>query len=806
MTKRKTRTDNNRYLRTNASGGHAKTGRGRSFGLGFSFIVIVLVMVFLYFGRQAQLEIENEATALSTTLTLPGRIELGETLTLPTAAGDFTLVWSSSNEDVITRDGLVTHPSHAEGEATVVMTATPVVIETSLFLMVFKPTLSSASFTIVVACALATPAETARMIFAGITLPTVTASSLSLPLSFPGTELAVSWSTSDATVMTQEGTKNANGPVVLTLTLSGGNYAGIKEYQVTCVESLSVTEIAFSFDGETGGTYGVDWQGTGYAVHQGIIHDETADQTEESLDTASRGCLYLKTTTTDGIMSMASLTATTTVLDPCLLSFHYAVLDSHTTYTKDAHLVIMNGTDELATIPFATSADEEGIFTLDLTALARMDLVIRLSAEYASLRLALDDITITRELHEEDVTASLASALPARVSSDMILPTTSNYGGSLALSLSPSGPIAANGTVTLAESEQVVTVTMTLSGVFASPVVVKTTITVTASGLGTSLTITFIDLGKYGMSDCGEATVISYGDMDILVDAGDNIAESKRAVTEALQSLVTDGTIENVIATHPDSDHIGGMASVYGNYQVANTILFNGTATSKNYLAFKAAYESEPDSTYVTIGDVLAGKNGLKATLTLAPGITITFLDTGYLDDATANGRSLVFRLDALGTSVLFTGDADDNGRQLEEHYMNDVGNIDILKVVHHGTANGTTSAFLTAVDPECAIICNGNYLGNKYGHPSYQAVNRLYQHDALMNVYAIAGGDSDECALSSSGSYICSPSDRFVDRNGTITITVTGKGYAVASEYGLKEFSQTAFWKSNPKRSYQHA
>ena len=187
----------------------------------------------------------------------------------------------------------------------------------------------------------------------------------------------------------------------------------------------------------------------------------------------------------------------------------------------------------------------------------------------------------------------------------------------------------------------------------------------------------------------------------------------------------------------------------------------------------------------------------------------IEILNTQNYEGKETNTRSVVCVLNAYGVRTLLTGDADNgDNSNLENDYKDTVGDIDILKAVHHATANGTTSAFLEAVDPETVIVCNGNYLGNKHGHPSPDAINRIYQYDSGIEIYAIVGGDSEECSETSSGSYKCEVVDGMVDRNGTIKLTINESGYSISSEYYEDkplEFSSTNYWKNNPLKEYAY-
>ena len=99
--------------------------------------------------------------------------------------------------------------------------------------------------------------------------------------------------------------------------------------------------------------------------------------------------------------------------------------------------------------------------------------------------------------------------------------------------------------------------------------------------------------------------------------------------------------------------------------------------------------------------------------------------------------------------------------------------------------------------------ITNGNYFGNKHGHPSYEAVSNLYEYDPNMKVYAVVGGSGENCELGTS--FECPENgdgeNRFYQRNGMITITIDNNGYSFTSEYNgdnLIEIKDTDFYKAN--------
>ena len=146
------------------------------------------------------------------------------------------------------------------------------------------------------------------------------------------------------------------------------------------------------------------------------------------------------------------------------------------------------------------------------------------------------------------------------------------------------------------------------------------------------------------------------------------------------------------------------------------------------------------------------------------------------------------------------TGDADNGGShsKLESDYASKVGDIDILKVCHHGTENGTSSYFLNITKPEVAVICNGNYLGNKHGHPNKGPLSRMDEFSKDLKIYAITGGGVNATATSS---YAyrgeCSLEESLIDRNGTILCKIDNNGYEFSSFYKDKimDLRESTYW-----------
>lgn len=211
----------------------------------------------------------------------------------------------------------------------------------------------------------------------------------------------------------------------------------------------------------------------------------------------------------------------------------------------------------------------------------------------------------------------------------------------------------------------------------------------------------FLDVGQ------GDAALIDCGTTEVLIDGGDNGAG---AAVAAYLAAYVDGPLDYLIATHPDADHIGVLDEVLAAYPVGEVIDSGRTSDTKTYADYWAAVQAE--------GCTLSYDED--RILPLSDNTVLSLLETG---DAwgDSNACSVVAQLTCGNVQVLFTGDMT---AQVEAAALPLFGDIDVLKVAHHGSASSTSQAFLDVVRPECAVISYGQ--GNRYGHPTAQVLQRL--------------------------------------------------------------------------------
>ena len=166
------------------------------------------------------------------------------------------------------------------------------------------------------------------------------------------------------------------------------------------------------------------------------------------------------------------------------------------------------------------------------------------------------------------------------------------------------------------------------------------------------------------------------------------------------------------VATHPHSDHMGGMAKVIAAIPIGTFLAPDVVHTTNAFERMLDALEDKGLAlTVAQAGDAY----------TLG-GADFTVLAPSNPREDDLNNASVVLRMDFGGTRFLFTGDAE----KASEAEMLAAGGLscDVLKVGHHGSATSTHEAFLQAVSPSVAVISCG--AGNSYGHPHAETMQRL--------------------------------------------------------------------------------
>ncbi len=174
-------------------------------------------------------------------------------------------------------------------------------------------------------------------------------------------------------------------------------------------------------------------------------------------------------------------------------------------------------------------------------------------------------------------------------------------------------------------------------------------------------------------------------------------------------------TVPLVVATHPHSDHIGGLAWLLARNKVTLLVDSGLTSESGAYKDYAAARDKKSTDggkvvSYKPIDQVTAPvqlcRKTVKVTLFRAKPPT----DTWCRNDP--NRCSVIARVEYKKTSFLLMGDAEKSAeaRLLGDPEQAKLLDVDVLKVGHHGSHGSSSATFLTAVSPTCAVISSGDW------------------------------------------------------------------------------------------------
>lgn len=212
-------------------------------------------------------------------------------------------------------------------------------------------------------------------------------------------------------------------------------------------------------------------------------------------------------------------------------------------------------------------------------------------------------------------------------------------------------------------------------------------------------TIIVLDVGQ------ADAILIRDGSSTVLVDAGVDDDVGRALARNSVMRL------DAVVITHWDADHCGGLDTVLDAVPVGALIVAEG---AEDAMPADIAALDLPELHTVVAGDGF--RVGRFACTVLWPDAPVDGLDN---EDSIA----LVVEYTGAGERLraLLTGDTEVDE---ERAYAAGAGDIDVLKLGHHGSAESVDAEVLGMLEPELAVASAGE--GNRYGHPSDVCVSAL--------------------------------------------------------------------------------
>ena len=257
---------------------------------------------------------------------------------------------------------------------------------------------------------------------------------------------------------------------------------------------------------------------------------------------------------------------------------------------------------------------------------------------------------------------------------------------------------------------------------------ITATLAVIFAGLGLLLIFSFQNFGKFRLIACdvgqGDGMLlVSPGGKQVVVDGGPGTK-----IVDCLSENMPfwDRTVELVVVTHAQKDHMEGLLEVLSRYKVkmiAETKVNNG---SELYRAWEKAVSSEKAKVYVAKrGDqiILDRKQGQTLSLDILwPGAQeLTQWQVSPPSDL--NESAIVLRVSYGQLCAYLTADIP------KETFVNlalqglALRGCQVLKISHHGSKTGTNQEIINSVNPVVAIIQVGK---NSYGHPTKEVIDLL--------------------------------------------------------------------------------
>lgn len=263
------------------------------------------------------------------------------------------------------------------------------------------------------------------------------------------------------------------------------------------------------------------------------------------------------------------------------------------------------------------------------------------------------------------------------------------------------------------------------------------------------LTIHHIDVGQ------GDATLIRHSNgKTVLIDAG-NTGKGKNVVLPYLQTLgVT--SLDYLIASHYHADHIGGLDEVIEGLSPDSVrFVFDRGGNSplpatKAFSDYWLAAESINRHYQVALGQTIELSDNVSLRCLAVDGFVLGF---GEVKNSRSDENNLSlawllsFKYSTEGktyTFNYFTG-GDCGGvtgiyADLETPLAAVTGDVDALKINHHGSRYSTNQTFLDNLRPEAVVISVGDR--NTYGHPTQETLDRLQNAPSVQFIYQTETGN----------------------------------------------------------------
>ena len=292
------------------------------------------------------------------------------------------------------------------------------------------------------------------------------------------------------------------------------------------------------------------------------------------------------------------------------------------------------------------------------------------------------------------------------------------------------------------------------------------------------LSVTFTDLGTKGDS----TLVVFPNESVMLIDGG--MPSSYGNVLDALDMFGVD-TVDVMVATHPDQDHVAGLNSLLSDsrYEVKQVLMNPTPKDTKTYQRFLEG-TSQMDRKIAYAGHVIGLDDAVGVEVLSPPQSTLKKGPNAGLE----NTNSIVMLLEYGEIEFLFTADATHvTEGWLVDNVPADKLDVDIINAPHHGSKHSSTPGFIAATSPKL-VIYSAN-AGNQYGHPHDEAVFRYVSS----GVHGLQTGRDGDILIQTDGQSCSMFAGDGAEMPCFDSVGMVGAAAAPAAEPAVSEGSGTA-------------
>ena len=219
----------------------------------------------------------------------------------------------------------------------------------------------------------------------------------------------------------------------------------------------------------------------------------------------------------------------------------------------------------------------------------------------------------------------------------------------------------------------------------------------------------------------GDCTFFQHQGYHVLIDAGPKTEWIDAAQKLIIPQLLKEGvrTIDLLLLSHPDMDHIGGLQSLSKQFKIG-TVCIPSIFKKDPFMNQMLKIADIKPAQILWVHEYLEAKVGA---------FSIDLLEPIHKPNEPDNDGSLFVKLSSKNRSAVFTGDAS-SIKEIQMISYLPSWKADILKAGHHGSRHSTSEEWLKAIQPKYVILSSG--INNSYHHPHPKVLQRISKSGAL--------------------------------------------------------------------------